>query len=405
MNIAILIPTLCNGGAERVAAELSKYYSQKEHNVYIFTEQRDRKRYDFAGRFVTLHCFGGRYSEFGSWRGTMYGLLKRAAEVKRLKAHYHIDVSVSFMELYNTINILSRVNDKVVVRVCTVLSSYVYREKIYHPGLLRHLYNKADLVVAISHYGKADLIRHYGVKREKIKVIPNSVETSAEHRNGERWAYGEQAIICLARISQEKQQRLLVEVFARVKETIPGAKLILAGHCAGTYAEEVKRKAKELAVADDVIFTGHVDHVRYYLEHSKLFVLLSKVEGFGNATIEAMSAGIPVICMDSPGAAREILAPHTKRERLQQIDYAEYGVLVPFVDENDGYEEKEREKKLICHAITRIMRDAQLQSAYSKKSMARSAMFEIKRVGRLWDKILGEEDVRDTGRQYCRMGL
>lgn len=36
MNIAILIPTLSYGGAERVAAEISKHFSQNGHNIYFY---------------------------------------------------------------------------------------------------------------------------------------------------------------------------------------------------------------------------------------------------------------------------------------------------------------------------------------------------------------------------------
>ena len=43
MNIAILIPTLSNGGAERVAAELSKYFSNKGHRIYILLSSKNQQ--------------------------------------------------------------------------------------------------------------------------------------------------------------------------------------------------------------------------------------------------------------------------------------------------------------------------------------------------------------------------
>lgn len=388
MNIAILIPTLANGGAERVAAEISKYFSEKDHNIYIFTENRDKNEYDFKGKIIRLKYINDQCSQFNSWHGTVYGLTKRAKEVKKYKKKYNIDVSVSFMELYNIVNILSKVNDKIIVRVCTVLSSYKYREKIYNNKLIGFLYNKANCVVTISHYGMRDMITNYYVKKENINVIPNFVETYEENTSNEKWNYGNNVIICLARISFEKQQLLLIDIFLRVKNSIPAAKLLLVGNANQEYAARVKKKAKSVIHSDDIVFLEHISNIKYYLEHSKVCVLLSKVEGFGNATIEAMSVGVPVMCMDSPGASREVLAPHTRVRELGRIDYAEYGVLVPFVDEDMVDKEAEQRKDMICDAIVCMMNNQDMRELYSQKGKIRAGMFNKKRVGKMWEKLL-----------------
>ena len=52
-NIAILLPNTLGGGAERVASELSRFFEEEGHNVYIFTESAG-KGYIFGGRIVLL---------------------------------------------------------------------------------------------------------------------------------------------------------------------------------------------------------------------------------------------------------------------------------------------------------------------------------------------------------------
>lgn len=390
MNIAILIPTLSYGGAERVAAEISKYFFQQKHNIYIFTEQQSPEKYDFAGKIVKLKCSGGNYSNFNSWHGTIYGLLKRASEVRWLKIYYKIDVSISFMELYNMINVLSKATDRVIVRICTVLSAYDHKEKIYDTRIIKLLYNRADCVITISHYGKREMEKIYGVHTNIIKVIPNSVETYEEQEIDAEWPYGENAIICLARVSSEKQQKLLFEIFKQVKKSIPDARLLLVGNDEGEYAADLKKKVRKSDLAKDVIFTGYIKNTKYYLGHCKLYILLSKVEGFGNTTIEALSMGVPTICMDSPGASREILAPHTQRNDLENVEYAEYGGLAPFIDENNNGVINENKKKIISNAIIDIISDKKIQKNYSVKGKKRAAMFRISRVGKMWNQILGE---------------
>lgn len=388
MNIAILIPTLAYGGAERVAAEISKYFSQNGHNIYVFTEAKRSEKYDFAGQIIRLKDSADCYSDFTNWHGTVNGLLKRTSEMRRLKLQYKIDVSISFMELYNMVNILSRTTDKVIVRVCTVLSAYNSISKLNNTKLIKHLYNHADCVVAISNYIARDLIKTYGVSKKKLTVIPNSVETSKEDLTNVQWVYGENAIICLARLCTEKQQKLLIEIFSLVKNKMPSAKLLLVGNDKEEYAAKAKEIAKKMGLLDDVVFTGHINNTRYYLEHSKLFVLLSKVEGFGNSTIEALSMGIPVMCMDSPGASREILAPHTKVKDLNQAEYAKYGILLPFIDENINNDVNEKRKELICNAIINVMNNTELNTDYSNMGKIRASMFSMERVGKRWNQVV-----------------
>lgn len=398
MNIAILIPTLSNGGAERVAAEISKYFSRKGHNIYIFTEQQKSAEYDFAGKIVRLKCNGSYYSDYQSWPGIARSLWKRASEVRTLKKRYKIDVAISFMELYNLVNVLSKTTERVIVRVCTVLSLRNYTAKLYTPGLIGFLYNRADCVVTISHYGMRDMVRKYGVRKDKIKTIPNSVETASNTKSDDKWIYGDNAILCLARVSEVKQQGLLIDIFSRIKKQIPDAKLLLVGADTDEYATLLKRKVREMYGKDDIIFTGHINNTRYYLMHSKLFVLLSKVEGFGNATIEAMAMGVPVVCMDSPGAAREILAPHTKMVDLKAVEYAEYGILVPFIDETSPAIEDERKKEIISEEIVKIMGNQFVLDRYAESSRKRAAFFTIERVGKMWDKTIGGSYVRNFRR-------
>lgn len=390
MNIAILIPTLAYGGAERVAAEVSKYFSKNGHNIYIFTEARRSEKYDFAGQIIRLKNSDGCYSDFTNWYGTMHGLLKRASEMRRLKLQYKIDVSISFMELYNMVNILSRTSDKVIVRVCTVLSVRSSISKLCNVKLIKYMYSRADCVVAISNYIMRDLVKTYGINGKKIRVIPNSVETSAEQATNDKWIYGEDVVICLARLCSAKQQRLLVEIFSLIEKERPSVKLLLVGNDKEEYAASVKEAVRKLGLDDNVVFTGHISNTKYYLEHSKLFVLFSKVEGFGNSTIEALSVGLPVICMDSPGASREILAPHTRTKGLNQVEYAEYGILVPFIDENTDIGAYKKRKELICEAIVNVMDDKVLQTNYSNRGKYRASMFSIERVGKMWNKILEE---------------
>ena len=161
MNIAIMIPTLAAGGAERVASIVGDFYSEKGHNVYFFLfETHYRQFYRVKGQIVNTHILSPFL--YSSKRLVYRELLFLIKRIKTLKREYRIDVTISFMEECNCLNVYSAVGDKKITTVHTVLSKrndfngYVYDRK----WIKRYL-NKSDVVVSVSSYIKKDLIEKY----------------------------------------------------------------------------------------------------------------------------------------------------------------------------------------------------------------------------------------------------
>lgn len=69
----------------------------------------------------------------------------------------------------------------------------------------------------------------------------------------------------------------------------------------GDTEEEEKKLSEKLNINDRVIFLGNKKNVRDYLIASDLFIMSSKVEGLGNAALEAMACGLPSILYNVPG--------------------------------------------------------------------------------------------------------
>jgi len=76
----------------------------------------------------------------------------------------------------------------------------------------------------------------------------------------------------------------------------------------GPYRRALEELARELQVADRVVFAGHVDDAELaaYYSVADLFVCLSEHEGFGVPLIEAMHFGIPVLAYDAAAVAETL---------------------------------------------------------------------------------------------------
>lgn len=394
MNIALLLPDLCGGGAERVASELSRYFTGKNYHVFVFTRKRTKNDYDFVGKIIQIPNHAKTYSSNILWLARACGLLNTAKQVKRLKKKYRIDVTISFMEYFNCVNILSKYKDKVITRICTILSvrENMFRQHgdfLYNRSFLRFMYSLADKVVVLTEGGKMDMVNEYRLSGQKIAVVSNPLSSFAAYEE-EEWTYGDKVVLCPLRVDESKQQKTLVECFQGVLKKIPEAKLLLVGRTDSSYANEVRTFVKKLHLEKEVLFIGHSPKVQYYLKHSTCFVLISKGEGFSSAILEALDAGLPVLSTDCPGGPREILAPGTGLgcQHIKSVERAEYGILLPYINEEYKIPEDKKTKGIISEAIVQVLNDPKLRAGYSEKGKERAKCYSIDTIGGKWETLI-----------------
>jgi glycosyltransferase involved in cell wall biosynthesis len=157
---------------------------------------------------------------------------------------------------------------------------------------------------------EAEQAAELGLRLPPVFVVPNGVEP--EIWGGEEAALAppvravlqrEPFLLFLGRLSWKKGLDRLVAALAHV----PGATLALAGpdeQC----RSQLERQARKLGVADRVVFLGPVDgEDRAALLHrATALVLPSYSENFGNAVLEAMAAGRPVVVTQEVGLAAPV---------------------------------------------------------------------------------------------------
>lgn len=387
MNIAILIPTLTTGGAERAATTIGKHFFDNGNNVYYFLFSNSGKCfYDVKGTIVKTHITYP-FTQ-GSCKDNIRELFFAAKSLKKLKQVYAIDVSISFMEAWNIINICSRCKDKIIVSVRTVLSKRnEFGGFLYDPKVIKTLYNKADIIVAVSEGVKEDLINEYNIKRKKAVVISNpSIRHEDTNFNIIDWKYGDNTVLCVGRLDPVKQFHHVIRAFKYVVERKTSAHLVIVGE--GRQMNYLKSVCKECGLERNVSFEGAQTNIGYYLKNAKCFVMSSKVEGFPNAMVEAMAFGLPVISTDSPGGCGEIIGKNDG-EKVKEIKYCEYGVLTPYIncsEEEDNDIEKKEEK--LGKAINSIISDQKYYNLYVKKSKDRALCYNEENIMNKWDELV-----------------
>ena len=100
----------------------------------------------------------------------------------------------------------------------------------------------------------------------------------------------------VGRLSKEKNQSFLLELFADYKKTNHNSTLIITGD--GPLLTQLKTKASQLGVMDSVIFSGVRTDVEKILCALDVFILPSFYEGFPVTLVEAQCSGLPCLISD-----------------------------------------------------------------------------------------------------------
>ena len=182
-------------------------------------------------------------------------------------------------------------------------------------------YRHASAVGAVSEGVKADLAAVTGLPRNRIIVLHNPVVTpslssqSHEPLDHPWFADSEPPVILgVGRLTEQKNFRLLIDAFAKVRSKQP-ARLVILGE--GPEENVLKERAKSTGWQNDIALVGFTKNPFPFMRRATVFALSSNWEGLPTVVIEAMACGTPVVATDCPSGPAEILG------------HGEYGQLSP----------------------------------------------------------------------------
>jgi len=210
-----------------------------------------------------------------------------------------------------------------------------------------------DRIVAVSDYGRRNLIENEGFPTRRICVIHNGVSGRAfdghqrrcKVRAGLGLVEAQPAIGIVARLDPVKNHSALLRAMRSVLEHVPDARLFVIGD--GPQRGALESLAIELAIAPTVVFLGARDDVPDLLAALDLFVLPSLTEGLSLTLIECCAAGKPIVATDVGGN------PEVIRD-------GENGLLIPPDDD-----------RALATAIMRLLTDPDLAASIGQAGRAR----------------------------------
>lgn len=163
---------------------------------------------------------------------------------------------------------------------------------------------RADRIIAVSEYTKADILKFYSIPDEKIDVVPLGVEARFRPREGPevqaavlRYGIPLPYLLHVGRIERKKNLCRTLEAYARIKKRMSRpVRFVLAG-TPGPGAEEVYQAIERFHLGRDVHLAGYVrqEDLPALYSGATAFLFPSLYEGFGMPILEAMACGAPVL--------------------------------------------------------------------------------------------------------------
>ena len=123
-------------------------------------------------------------------------------------------------------------------------------------------------------------------------------------------ARGRKLVLFLSRLDAKKGLDLLLPAFAEIKLRQPQALLVLAGSGAEAFVQDLRRRAGELGLTGDILWTGYLAGADKLsaLSAATVFVLPSYSENFGIALVEALAAGLACVTTTGVAVSEDIAA-------------------------------------------------------------------------------------------------
>jgi glycosyltransferase involved in cell wall biosynthesis/O-antigen ligase len=314
-RVALFIPTLAAGGAERATLMLAGGLRERGWEVDLVVCERTGA---LSGevppgvRTVALHV-GGVTQAIPALRD--YARRERPRAVVSALTH----ANLAAIAAMRTLPAAER--PRVVVAEHSHLSTATARAGLKEgslPVLARALYRHADAVVAVSAGVAADLAARTGLAPGAIETIANAVDFERIRRAAAEpvehpWLADPAVpvVVAAGRLTEAKDYPTLLRALARVRRERAVRALILGE---GSERTGLERLIAELGLGGSVALCGFQANPHPFIARAQLFVLCSRWEGLPTALIEAAALGTPVVATDCPSGPSEIFG--AARDRL-----------------------------------------------------------------------------------------
>ena len=346
-QIVFLTGAMSRGGAERVISLLSAHYVQLGWRVRILMLLHDRVEYDLDPAVEVLNLSNDKVK-------AVLDMPRLMGKVRSFVKKEKPDAVVAFMAPICLIAGFACRGLKTRLVVSERIDPALDPRNPVFRKLLNDVYAKADLTVFQTERAK----NYFPEKiRSNSVIIPNpiAVKCTATQQRSHR-------IVTAGRLMPQKNQKMLIDAFAKFHDSYPAYKLDIYGE--GPLQAELQQRIDSLGLTDAITLRGNVSNIHQEIADAEMFVLSSDFEGLSNALLEAMMMGHACISTNCAGSD-------------EAIQNGENGLLVPVGDQ-----------QALTAAMEQLAADPELAAKLGNAAKETAQQYTVDRVIDKWRKAI-----------------
>lgn len=305
-KLFFIIPTLTQGGAERVIVTLLKFLDKTKFKATIMVVNMEEEVYseEISDEvdIINLNCNRVRTAIpkiiFNFWRHKPNIVMSNIG-------HLNLAIAISRIFMPFEIKFIARETIVVSEKLSRVKFSKLWKllYQILYPSFNKIICQSEDMMKDMSDILGSDknlVLINNPVDYERIQNLSRLYDRAVEeYYNDRSYTY----LIAAGRLIEQKGFEMLIEAVALSSN--PKIRLAILGH--GPLEKKLLSLIEQYKLQDQVTLLGYQKNPYIWISRANAFVLSSYYEGFPNVVLEALSCSKPVISTPAPGGAKEIL--------------------------------------------------------------------------------------------------
>ncbi|WP_199618376.1 glycosyltransferase family 4 protein [Paenibacillus alkalitolerans] len=218
----------------------------------------------------------------------------------------------------------------------------------------------SNLTILSSNWLRNVLVNEFGVPGDRLRVIPNGIDTAAFNTRMDspasysRSGDNRKVLICPARLNTIKGHHVLIDALAILKTMRNDWVCWIVGD--GPNRPDFEQQVDALGLRDHIIFFGERDDVPQLFKQADVFVMPSLQDNFPYAVLEAQVAGKPSVVTDAGGIPEMVI-------------HEETGLVSPV-----------RDASALANNLRRILQDDGLRQRLGETARQRSGYWSLQRM-------------------------
>lgn len=322
-SIAIILPDLRFGGAEKVYLNLSNSWSN--HNIDVTFILLNSKGEFKQKLHKSIKIIDLKVTKLRKVIIPLYKIIKQN----------NFSIILTAMWPLTSLSIISwllagKKNKLFVSDHVNLPMSCKYEIKfpvLIFKVIINFTYVFASGIISVSEGIKKDLLSHFFFKKPKIKTIYNPIyDSKYKYTSGNYldWKNDyDYKILNIANLKIQKDHKTLIEAFYLLQKDI-SCELVIIGE--GLLKKQINEIINKYSLNNKIKIIDNQLDINAWYESADLFILSSRWEGLGNVLIEALQFGLKIVSTDCKYGPSEIL------------NKGEFGLLTKVGDSKELYQ-------------------------------------------------------------------